>query len=137
MNNVDGAGADEEDRYGAVVRSSNAYVPPGARKQAPLNGPAAAAATKPAAPDLPRVAVNAPDGSALSPRVQTPASSGSGSGSASASGAAGTSKAPSPAPTAANSKVRRRAPRLVGGRADRLLCAHSPRRTRCPRSATL
>ena len=118
MNNVDGAGADEEDRYGAVVRSSNAYVPPGARKQAPPNGPAAV--TKPAAPDLPRVAVNAPDGSALSPRVQTPASSGSGSGSGSgsASGAAGTSKAPSPAPTAANSKVRRRARRLVGGRAD-------------------
>ena len=120
MNNVDGAGADEEDRYGAVVRSSNAYVPPGARKQAPgfapPNGPAAV--TKPAAPDLPRVAVNAPDGSALSPRVQTPASSGSGSGSGSASAAAGTSKAPSPAPTAANSKVRRRARRLVGGRAD-------------------
>ena len=113
MNNVDGAGADEEDRYGAVVRSSNAYVPPGARKQVPgpaPNGPAAA--TKAAAPDLPRVAVNAPDGSALSPRVQTPASSGSGSGSGSA--AAGTSKAPSPAPTAANSKVRRLAASRTG-----------------------
>ena len=47
---VDDSGMDEEDRYGAVIRSSGAYVPPGARKSAtattsrqptPQNGSAA------------------------------------------------------------------------------------------------
>ncbi|GBE88385.1 hypothetical protein BKA93DRAFT_768236 [Sparassis latifolia] len=54
-------GANEEDKYGAVVRSANAYVPPGARK-GPLpstNG------TAKSPPDIPKVAVNAPDGSAV------------------------------------------------------------------------
>ncbi|KAH9917828.1 LsmAD domain-containing protein [Fomitopsis serialis] len=55
-----GEGKDEEEKYGAVVRSANAYVPPGARKtgQAGLATPAGVK-------DVPRVAVNAPDGTAV------------------------------------------------------------------------
>ncbi|KAG6885670.1 hypothetical protein C0993_011434 [Termitomyces sp. T159_Od127] len=55
---VDDSGANEEDKYGAVVRGQNAYIPPGARKQAPSN-------------EIPKVSVNGPDGAAL----QSPSSS--------------------------------------------------------------
>jgi hypothetical protein len=74
-------------RYGAVVRSSNAYVPPGARK----NSVAAATPSAPGSatvkvPDVPKVSINAPDGSNVAHSdTTTPASS---------------SKAPSPAPSA-------------------------------------
>ncbi|KZT73682.1 hypothetical protein DAEQUDRAFT_721755 [Daedalea quercina L-15889] len=57
-----GEGKDEEDKYGAVVRGANAYVPPGARKP----GQPGPAPTPGAKQDVPRVAVNAPDGTAVS-----------------------------------------------------------------------
>ncbi|KAJ7066951.1 hypothetical protein C8F01DRAFT_1247367 [Mycena amicta] len=58
QNIVDDSGVNEEDKYGAVVRSANAYVPPGARK--------------PDAP-VPKVSVNGPDG--ISVASQTPSKS--------------------------------------------------------------
>jgi hypothetical protein len=61
-------------RYGAVVRGNNAYVPPGARKPgdiAPVGNAAKA--------DIPKLAVNGPDGTSVP--SQTP------------------SKSPSPAPS--------------------------------------
>ncbi|KAN0139031.1 hypothetical protein V8E53_003419 [Lactarius tabidus] len=75
MNNVDNSGVNEEDKYGAVARGPNAYVPPGARKSLP-SGVAPAAATPVAAPpsstttnvkgpDVPKVSINAPDGSTV------------------------------------------------------------------------
>lgn len=76
-------GTNEEERYGAVVRSANAYVPPGARKAA-----AAAAAnggsppsTMPAKPEIPKVSVNGPDGSGAK-ESQKPASPAPASGAA-------------------------------------------------------
>jgi hypothetical protein len=84
-------------RYGAVVRGSNAYIPPGARKVLPPLGAAPTAVAPVAAPsssngasakgpDVPKVSINAPDGSSLPHSdTTTPASS---------------SKAPSPAPSA-------------------------------------
>lgn len=70
-NQNDDSGVNEEDKYGAVVRSANAYVPPGARKPTSANGngsssagtpaePAAAAATG-SKPDVPKVKINVPD----------------------------------------------------------------------------
>ncbi|KAG5734677.1 hypothetical protein E4T56_gene18681, partial [Termitomyces sp. T112] len=50
--NLADSGLNEEDKYGAVVRGQNAYVPPGARKQ-------------PTPPDIPKVSINGPDGTAL------------------------------------------------------------------------
>ena len=70
-------------RYGAVVRGSNAYVPPGARRQNPIIGVSVAGPK----PEVPKVSVNAPDGAVSQPRVPSPSSS----------------KAASPAP--ANPKV--------------------------------
>ncbi|KAK7690931.1 hypothetical protein QCA50_006034 [Cerrena zonata] len=71
MNFTGDSSTNEEDKYGAVVRSANAYVPPGARK-----GPSGALApvkenvvatnvTTAAKPEIPKLAVNAPDGSAV------------------------------------------------------------------------
>ncbi|KAI0833465.1 LsmAD domain-containing protein [Trametes gibbosa] len=75
--NADGSSMNEEDKYGAVVRGANAYVPPGARKgTTPTGGPVKA--------DVPKVAVNAPDGSAVQTTSSTPTAS----------------KVPSPAPGA-------------------------------------
>jgi hypothetical protein len=74
-------------RYGAVVRGSNAYVPPGARKNLPVGTatPASGGDTV-KGPDVPKVSINAPDGSNVAHSdTTTPASS---------------SKAPSPAPSA-------------------------------------
>lgn len=72
---VDDSGVNEEDKYGAVVRGANAYVPPGARRQATgsdTSAPPSAKGpdkdkdkdnqTKPDA-SVPKVSVNAPDGS--------------------------------------------------------------------------
>ncbi|KAI0028781.1 LsmAD domain-containing protein, partial [Vararia minispora EC-137] len=66
---ADGAGAGEEERYGAVVRGQNAYVPPGARKPGSTNG------RLPDADEVvvPKVAVNAPDGSAVPSKTPSPA----------------------------------------------------------------
>ncbi|KAI9461642.1 hypothetical protein BJY52DRAFT_1117025 [Lactarius psammicola] len=96
MNNVDNSGVNEEDKYGAVARGPNAYVPPGARKNLPSVVPPAAAApiAAPAAstnanvkgPDVPKVSINAPDGSTVSHSdTTTPAPSPSPAPSASAS----------------------------------------------------
>ncbi|KAJ7593101.1 hypothetical protein C8J56DRAFT_930391 [Mycena floridula] len=71
---VDDSGMNEEDKYGAVVRGTNAYVPPGARKPGSKS-------------DVPAVSVNGPDGTAVA--TQSPPSS---------------SKAPSPAPSANSNK---------------------------------
>lgn len=65
-------------RYGAVVRGANAYIPPGARKTG-------SSTTPPAKSELPKVAVNAPDGSAVSTSTTT-------------SSTPTASKVPSPAP---------------------------------------
>ncbi|KAL5526582.1 PBP1 [Sanghuangporus sanghuang] len=71
---VDDSGVNEEDKYGAVVRGTNAYVPPGARRQAtgndvatspPVKGPDKENKEnqgKPEAP-VPKVSIYAPDGS--------------------------------------------------------------------------
>ncbi|KAF8486095.1 hypothetical protein DFH94DRAFT_710449 [Russula ochroleuca] len=87
MNNTEDGGVNEEDKYGAVVRGSNAYIPPGARKNTPLataTPASGSAAVK--GPDVPKVSINAPDGSSVPHSdTTTPASS---------------SKAPSPAPSA-------------------------------------
>ncbi|TBU26223.1 LsmAD domain-containing protein [Dichomitus squalens] len=79
----DGSAANEEDKYGAVVRGANAYVPPGARKTG-------SATTPPAKSEVPKVAVNAPDGAAVP--SSTTASTPTGS------------KVPSPAPSGAAAK---------------------------------
>ncbi|PPQ95227.1 hypothetical protein CVT26_014918 [Gymnopilus dilepis] len=88
---VDDSGANEEDKYGAVVRGQNAYVPPGARRQqaAAAGGGANAAnassgvtagANAPDANAIPKVAVNGPDGSSVpasngTSKAQSPPSS--------------------------------------------------------------
>ena len=54
-------------RYGAVVRSTGAYVPPGARKT-PLSPPASGTKS-----DIPKVAVNAPDGAIIPDKAGSPA----------------------------------------------------------------
>lgn len=73
--------ANRWDRYGAVVRSANAYVPPGARKSGSVTTP-------PAKSDIPKVAVNGPDGSAIAVAPSTTTSS-----------TPSASKVPSPAPS--------------------------------------
>jgi PAB1-binding protein PBP1 len=76
---IDDSGADEENKYSTVVRGTNAYIPPGARKGTNPTSP-------PAKADVPKVSVNGPDGATIQPPHQpSPASS----------------KAPSPAPPAA------------------------------------
>ncbi|KAJ6619738.1 hypothetical protein B0H10DRAFT_2024730 [Mycena sp. CBHHK59/15] len=74
---VDDSGANEEDKYGAVVRGNNAYVPPGARRTGAMSPPAGNAAKA----DIPKLAVNGPDGTSVpsqSPsKSPSPAPSGS------------------------------------------------------------
>ncbi|KAF7330548.1 LsmAD domain-containing protein [Mycena venus] len=90
--NVDDSGANEEDKYGAVVRGNNAYVPPGARKTGgDTAAPAAGNAAKAAGSDIPKLAVNGPDGTSVVPS-QTP------------------SKSPSPAPLRLKGSLSRSAP---------------------------
>ncbi|KAI0787704.1 hypothetical protein C8Q74DRAFT_1366536 [Fomes fomentarius] len=76
----DGSAVNEEDKYGAVVRGANAYVPPGARK----SGAAVTTTTPPTKTEVPKVAVNAPDGTAVSTTTSSTPSA---------------SKVPSPAPS--------------------------------------
>ncbi|KAG6908340.1 hypothetical protein DXG01_005251 [Tephrocybe rancida] len=81
--NVDDSGVNEEDKYGAVVRGTNAYVPPGARKPGALSPPVSnAVVTSTATADIPKLSVNGPDGVTLPSQTQSPSSS----------------KAPSPSP---------------------------------------
>ncbi|KAI0091301.1 hypothetical protein BDY19DRAFT_935038 [Irpex rosettiformis] len=54
-------GTTEEEKYGAVVRSANAYVPPGARKAVTANSGSATPTTT----SVPKVHVNGPDGVAM------------------------------------------------------------------------
>ncbi|PFH52983.1 hypothetical protein AMATHDRAFT_1711 [Amanita thiersii Skay4041] len=58
----------EEDKYGAVVRGSNAYIPPPARKQAAMASTNASATTK---ADPPKVIVNGVETTTQSPPVKT------------------------------------------------------------------
>lgn len=104
VNNVEDSGVNEEEkyvaqltlslmatlltafRYGAVVRGSNAYIPPGARKTLSPLSPATPASGGASAKgrEVPKVSINAPDGSSVPQSdTSTPASS---------------SKAPSPTP---------------------------------------
>ncbi|KAJ7494722.1 hypothetical protein B0H11DRAFT_915071 [Mycena galericulata] len=73
--NVGDSGVNEEDKYGAVVRGNNAYVPPGAR------GPGAQSPVGNAAKgDIPKLSVNGPDGASVpsqSSKSPSPAPSGS------------------------------------------------------------
>lgn len=54
-------------RYGAVVRSANAYIPPGARKQQQQGAATGASttATQASKAEIPKVSVNGPDGSVV------------------------------------------------------------------------
>ncbi|KAH8118051.1 hypothetical protein DFH11DRAFT_1572083 [Phellopilus nigrolimitatus] len=83
---VDDSGVNEEDKYGAVVRGANAYVPPGARRSNPNGAPVTGATSKDGDVDkqeildvpVPKVSVNAPDGTEkVLPRA-TPSPAGSG-----------------------------------------------------------
>ena len=49
-------------RYGAVVRSAGAYVPPGARKAGTATSGPSTPAAIPTKPEIPKVQVNGPDG---------------------------------------------------------------------------
>ncbi|TEB33401.1 hypothetical protein FA13DRAFT_1754073 [Coprinellus micaceus] len=66
---VDDSGVNEEDKYGAVVRGQNAYVPPGARRGNNVANGAPALAPVPVAPKtdvpVPKVSINGPDGAAV------------------------------------------------------------------------
>lgn len=97
MNNADNnSGVNEEDKYGAVARGPNAYVPPGARRSipsvvppvaaAPIAAPSASTSANVKGPDVPKVSINAPDGSTVTHSdTTTPAPSPSPVPSASAS----------------------------------------------------
>ncbi|EIM91286.1 uncharacterized protein STEHIDRAFT_48397 [Stereum hirsutum FP-91666 SS1] len=74
MNNVDDSGINEEDKYGAVVRGTNAYIPPGARRGGLSTGPGPSPSPKPpingngnGKVEVPKVSINAPDGTAVQP----------------------------------------------------------------------
>ncbi|KAG8882478.1 hypothetical protein FRB97_008207 [Tulasnella sp. 331] len=62
----DDSGTNEEDKYGAVVRSAGAYVPPGARRSecgsSQLPKPVAASSVVSTPNNVPIVSVNGPDG---------------------------------------------------------------------------
>ncbi|KAG1719146.1 hypothetical protein EDB19DRAFT_1787389 [Suillus lakei] len=66
--NVDDSGVNEEDKFGAVVRGQNAYIPPGARK-VQTTGPASG--TSPPK-DVPKVSVNGPDGAPVAAKDVAP-----------------------------------------------------------------
>ncbi|KAJ3486449.1 hypothetical protein NLI96_g4251 [Meripilus lineatus] len=78
---VGDSGTNEEEKYGAVVRGANAYVPPGARKTNPGAGSASATpkdAPTPTTstptgtkPEIPKVSINAPDGSTVAPSTSS------------------------------------------------------------------
>ncbi|KAF9003941.1 hypothetical protein BDQ17DRAFT_1241822 [Cyathus striatus] len=84
---VDDSGANEEDKYGAVVRGQNAYIPPAARKSAVAGAlsPPSTTSKPPSTTEIPKVSVNGPDGTAV--QAASP----------------GSSKAASPAPPASTS----------------------------------
>jgi len=70
---VEDADSNEEEKYGAVVRGSNAYIPPAARKQAAMGSTTAINAPK---AEAPKIAVNGPDGAQISTppsKTSTPA----------------------------------------------------------------
>lgn len=58
-------------RYGAVVRGTNAYVPPGARKPNSTSPTGAGHSATPSKSDIPKVSVNGPDGADV-PSAATP-----------------------------------------------------------------
>ncbi|KAF8626975.1 hypothetical protein AX15_004568 [Amanita polypyramis BW_CC] len=65
--------SNEEEKYGAVVRGSNAYIPPPARKQAAM---ASAPINNVSKAETPKIAVNGPDGAQISTppsKTSTPA----------------------------------------------------------------
>lgn len=73
MDHVDDNGTtNEEDKYAGVVRSANAYVPPGARKAA-VSVPVEDASKL----EVPKVSINAPDGSTVTPTVNVSSAKGS------------------------------------------------------------
>ncbi|KIM56940.1 hypothetical protein SCLCIDRAFT_17102 [Scleroderma citrinum Foug A] len=64
---LDDSGVNEEDKYGAVHRGANAYIPPGARKQQQQSAATGAPTTATPAPkaEIPKVSVNGPDGNVM------------------------------------------------------------------------
>lgn len=98
-NIVDDSGVNEEDKYGAVVRGPNAYIPPGARKgmngsalpaKSPPQQPAAPAAT--AQSDVPKLAVQGPDGTAKASPSASPSLPNAGTNATPATGPASNGK---------------------------------------------
>ncbi|KIJ62803.1 hypothetical protein HYDPIDRAFT_93541 [Hydnomerulius pinastri MD-312] len=70
--NVDDSGVNEEDKYGAVVRGTNAYIPPGARKQQSASAGGSTVTSPPSKPEIPKVSVNGPDGAVVAPKEAPP-----------------------------------------------------------------
>ncbi|KAF5359437.1 hypothetical protein D9756_003474 [Leucocoprinus leucothites] len=72
---LDDSSVGEEDKYGAVVRSQGAYIPPGARRgvSGALSPPSipSAAPSAVAKQEVPKVSVNGPDGTTVA-QTQTP-----------------------------------------------------------------
>jgi hypothetical protein len=67
---IDDGDSNEEEKYGAVVRGSNAYIPPPARRQAVM---ASASANNALKPETPKISVNGPDGTQVQSKPSTPA----------------------------------------------------------------
>jgi hypothetical protein len=62
-------------RYGAVVRGSGAYIPPGARKhQQQVTSAGPSVTNPPQKSDIPKVSVNGPDGATVAPKETPPIS---------------------------------------------------------------
>ncbi|KAI6013459.1 hypothetical protein BKA83DRAFT_4361812 [Pisolithus microcarpus] len=68
---IDDSGINEEDKYGAVVRGANAYVPPGARRQPQQTAGASTTTGTPPKPEIPKVSVNGPDGNVVTGQKET------------------------------------------------------------------
>ncbi|KZS88055.1 hypothetical protein SISNIDRAFT_460103 [Sistotremastrum niveocremeum HHB9708] len=66
-NLVDDSGMNEEDKYGAVVRSANAYVPPGARKGNVVGPTSNHSQATPPIPEVPKVSINGVESSDTTP----------------------------------------------------------------------
>lgn len=71
MNFTGENGVNEEEKYSTVIRSANAYVPPGARRSG--NGAVTPTSANQPKADAPKVAVNGPDGTPVK-EAQKPAS---------------------------------------------------------------
>ncbi|KAF9450887.1 hypothetical protein P691DRAFT_422938 [Macrolepiota fuliginosa MF-IS2] len=74
---IDDSGANEEDKYGAVVRGQNAYIPPGARRGigGALSPPSSVHIVGPPPTqkqEVPKVSINGPDGTTVAQNPSPP-----------------------------------------------------------------